>query len=218
MKLKRLIASAFAAAALVASVAAPMAVAQDTTSVGQPTESTVNEVGDFSFSLWGPAIAFTPADVSSTQSQDVILAWPSPGPHRVFMVNDNHSYNPNPYSLSITATDLTIASTPYFIDNSNLSVKNVGGGPHSSCLYPYAPYNTEVGGNPYQTVTIHPFSGYVALSSQVGIVDGSAGRGCRAFQINLDFKLHVPAGTYTGGGTATYTGTVTISNTLAPTP
>jgi hypothetical protein len=217
MKLKRLIASAFAAAAIVASFAAPLALAQDTTSVGQPTNSTVNEIGNFTFSLWGPAIAFTPASVSSTQSQDVNMAEPTSGlVHRVFMVNDNHSYNPDGYSLSISATNLTSGS--YFIENSNLSVKNIGGGPHSSCLYPYAPYNTEVGGNPYQTVTIHPFASYVALTSPVAIVDGGIGRGCRNFQINLDFDLHVPAGTYTGGGTATYTGTVTITNTLAPTP
>jgi plastocyanin len=215
MKLKRLIASAFAAAAIVASFAAPLAIAQDTTSSGQPTSSTVNEIGNFTFGLNGPAIAFQPAGVSSSVSQTVNLAWPNDSyPHRVFNVNDQHSYNPVGYSLSITATNLT--SGDYFIDKSNLSVKNVGGGPHSSCLYAVAPYNTVVGGNAYQVVTYAPGiqAGYVSLSTQHDIVSAGAGRGCRSFQINLDFRLLVPAGTYTGGGSAVYSGTVTITNTL----
>ncbi|MCC6703451.1 MAG: hypothetical protein IT334_01155 [Thermomicrobiales bacterium] len=210
MKLKRILASAFAVAAVVAAMGTPMTYADSNDS-----QAPVTEIGTFTVDFWGPALAFTPASVSSTQSQDVVLDWPATGKHRVLMINDNMSYNPNGYVVSIDATNLQVPTLPqYFIDKSNLSVKNVGGGPHSSCLYPYAPYNTVVGGNAYQTVTIATIGDYTSLSSTIEVVRATAGRGCKEFQINLDFKLHVPAGTYTGGGTATYKGTVTVTSAI----
>jgi hypothetical protein len=218
MKLKRFIATGLALIAITASFAAPTAFAQSDESA---SEATVAEAGSFTFQLWGPEIEFTPASVSSSTSQTVGLAWPNDSyPHRVMTVNDQHAYNETGFSLSISATNivsnvLNPGGTAYFIDKSNLSVKNVGGGPHSSCLAGGV-YAQTVGGNAYQTITIAPFSGYLPMSSPIGIVDGSQGRGCKSFQINLDFKLFVPAGTYTGGGSAVYTGTVTVTNTLPP--
>jgi hypothetical protein len=208
MNLKRTLISTVVALGLATSVMSPVALA-DTTEQGTTSEATVNEGGEFTFSLWGPAVTFTPATVTTSQSQTAPLGGAN---HRVFQPNDTHSYNETGWQLQMEASDLTIAETSYFIDKTNLSVRNGGGGPHSSCLWSGAP--APVGGNDYQDITFDLGSTFTPLSSPVNIVSGSEGRGCGLFQINLVWELFVPAGTYTGGGTAVYSGDITISNVL----
>jgi hypothetical protein len=201
MNLKRTLISTVAALGLAVSVMAPVA-ADDSATTGANVEDT----GTFTYSLWASAISFGTAQVSTTQSA-TLTNLPSGGyVPQILEIKDTHSYNNEGWSLQMTAGDLT--SESYTIENTNLSVQRQTLGVHSSCLGSAAP--PVVGGNAYQTITYGP-SSFTSLADAVSLATGSTGRGCGAFQLGYVWQLYVPAGTYTGEGTAVYTGSVTVS-------
>lgn len=204
MNLKKSLVSFVGAAALMTSMLAPV-MAADTTSDDATSNVTVNEGGSFNFNLWSSSITFNVATISSPTGQTVAMSGDN---HAVLFIEDSRTSSPG-YKLQMSATNLTSGST-YFIEAANLSVRHSGGGVHSSCRWSGSP--APVGGNSFQTHTLHLGSSYVPLSSGVDLISASDGRGCDwgsgGFQENYSWQLHVPAGTATG----VYSGDVTVSS------
>lgn len=210
MNLKRTLVSTVAALGMAASVMAPVALAEDTTQQQTTSQASVADGGSFTFSIWGPAVSFSLATVSTNTTQTVSLDGDN---HRRIDVTDEYSYNPDGWTLQMTASDLETADGAYSIDNDNLSVWRQTGGLSWSCLAGTLPpgMTPEVGGNEFQDITFNLGSTHMPLSGAVPMLTGGIGRGCGTIQNGYGFELVVPAGTYTGGGTAVYTGDIIVS-------
>jgi hypothetical protein len=194
MNLKK-IGSFILAAAFALSVAAPSAMAADYAS-----NVSVNESGSLVYRM-NTSLGFDGVDVTNLTSATT-------SEYRNFSIDDSHSYSPG-YKLTLSATPLT--SGNYTIDNDNLSLNLTNLGPGTSCLLGSTD-KTPVGGNTYQTVT--RASGNQSLGEAFTLASAGEGRGCGNFAMGGTFTLKVPAGTYTGSDTATYSGKITLTNTI----
>lgn len=203
MKLKRLLATTFAAAALVASFATPLAYADSDSVNGH---STVNEIGTFDYFWWygtsgsGTGFNFEAADVD-TINGDVV------GGLNALEIEEMRASSPG-WTLTISATNFDGPGS-YEINKANLSVTalNLSGG-HQNCLGVLAPLPE----NPFQTIG----SNVGSLATDFALFTATAGRGCGSFYHNVVFQLNVPAGTHTGGTSANYTSMITLTDTAAP--
>lgn len=228
MNLKKTVLSMLAVAALTISVAAPMPVLAEG-STGTSTTTTVNEDGAFWYYLhpeplvWGnvdspgvtTTVNWTPSDVLGAP-----VFW-----------NNGYSHDPDGFALTLSATDLV--SGGYTIESENLSVMRYAQA-YGNCsvnaptpsftglfnvgtTYPLTP---EVGGNEFMVETWISSNSRQSFGEGVAVevVDATAGRGCGLAEIDLSWGLSVPAGTYTGGDSAVYTGSVTLTATAGGTP
>jgi hypothetical protein len=202
MNFKKTVLSSFAIVALSLSMAAPVALAADTEQDLRNAQASVTEGGSMNFGTW-QGVTFGSVTVTTTKGAET-----SEQP-QLLEVNDSHSSSFG-YTLQLSADDLIEADGNYVIDNDNLLVRRSGFVAHSSCLGGAA--KPVVGGNGYQKTTIGLGNAQTSLETPVTLVSADAGRGCGLFHLGYMYQLDVPAGTYTGGGTAVYNADLTISN------
>jgi hypothetical protein len=203
MNLKKTAISLFAAMAMTLTLAAPMASAQ----IQQTSQATVNEDGSFSYQMTFASMSFSAVDVTSTEGATVRASRGN------VQFTDTHSYNPTGWKIAISSGNLETLDEAHFISNENLSVWE-----RSAPGCAYAATYPVVGNNGYQTLSTHlpggPGGPGVPLSVQQDVVSASSGRGCGTSNVGLYYSLNVPAGTYTGNGTAIYYGSFTLTNTM----
>jgi hypothetical protein len=201
MNFKKTLLSSFAVMALSLSMAAPVALAADTDKDVRNSQASVTEGGSMNFSTW-QGVTFGSVTVTTTTGAETTEQ------AQLLVVNDSHSSSSG-YELQVSAGDLT-ESGGHVIDNDNLIIRRSGFVAHSSCMGGAAP--PVVGGNGYQTTAIGLGNVQTPLGTPITLVSAGEGRGCGLFHLGYMYKMNVPAGTYTGGGTAVYNGNITISN------
>jgi len=214
MNLRRHVAAVAGSLAMLVGLAGPVVAAPNNP---VPVSLTITEGGSFSFWLWGSS----GVNIGSMTVTTLAGGTTASINQRMDMV-DTRATSPG-WTLSIAASDFT-DSHSHFIDNTNIQLLDgplistaddclTGGGDPT----PMSPVNPS---NPYQVITATtglPSS----LGGSVQLVSGASGRGCGSMGLSLHYKVTVPPGTYTGGGTTVATGTVytsqlTLTESAAP--
>lgn len=212
MNLKKTIFSVVGAAMIIGSMFAPV-VAEEGVTKEETSTATVTEKGDFGIWTNGVGVTFGEAFVS-TKVGDKVTVPASNGPEspiKVVQVRDDHASSDG-YVLRLAASDLKFEK--YYISNTNLEVKRtrlMRG--TNTCLATNPP--KEQGGNSFQHVEVLD-SGTYFLDTDLTLVTAGSGRGCGEFALGLEYTLHVPEGTYTGGESTTYKGTLTFTTVIEP--
>lgn len=203
MNLRKTLVASIAVLGLMASVAAPAAHADESVNGHAP----VNETGTFVYWWWygnptGSGIGFTlpSTNVNTTTGGTATYS------NQYLEVQETHATSAG-YELQVSATNFI--SGTHSIANTNFSITDIDVNPgFPNCKGTLAPNP----GNAFQTVD----TAIGNLGSEFNLIDGSIGRGCGAMTFFVDFSLVIPAGTYTGGTSTSYTSTVTLTDLLAP--
>jgi hypothetical protein len=210
MKIKNKVLGVLATTAIVATLLVPSAYADEKTTI-----ATANEGGNVTASLTGNPIGFGAGTVT-TETSSQRLVWSGTG----VSVSDTQSFNDSDWTVSVTASDLEIPNSAYFIGKENISIWERS---NPSCSYETGTSTITakpvVGGNQYQDYVTYlqegPGGPGVPLVGDQNVVSGTMGRGCGPSHVGLYLALTVPAGTYTGNGNAVYQGDITLNNTFA---
>ena len=140
-------------------------------------------------------------------------------------LNETHASSAG-WALSLDASDFT-DSNSHLIENENIAmysnsmVNQYGDCLHGNAINPLDPAHSDLAPNPtnpFQSITPLAASSAspVSLGSTVSLVTASSGRGCGTMGVSIYYKVNIPAGTYTGGGTTVYTSTLLLTSSIAP--
>lgn len=210
MKLRSTILGALAAVAMIGGAITP------TLADVQPEVNAsvnVNDVGTFEFWLWGVG-SIGSVDVTSTTGGSVTYG-------QTLQVNDQRATSPG-WNLELSISDFSDGNG-HTIEASNVGLTVQRFNYASSCMTSAAPPPNPT--NAYQTVSDVTGSGHAGghfesapIAYPLTAVSADSGRGCGNFITGLTNLVKIPAGTYTGGPGvgATYTSTITVSDTSAP--
>lgn len=205
MNLKKTVVTLFAASAITMSMAAPVALADDTKEVN----ASVGENGTFSYSF-DPEhnVEFTGASVDTKTGSNQVRD------RGAIKFIDDYAYS-NGFTLQLSVGEFshTVNGKIYTIPNSSLAIRDANGPIYIVCSG-LRNGGESTNGNAYQKVQSFDTSADgVPLSTPQNIVTVSAGRGCGESDFKVDYIFTAPAGTYTGGQgqTATYTADMTLS-------
>lgn len=204
MNFKSKLLGAFAALAVLASLSFSAVFADE-----KDTSATAKEDGVVTASLTGNPISFGTGEVTTFVNSQR-LVWRGTG----VSISDTQSYNDSEWFVSVSASDLIEAGNVYYIDSEYLSIWERS---NPSCTNASDPLLPVVGNNGYQGYVTYLQEGPGGPGVPMGdsdhnVVSGTEGRGCGPSSVGLYFSLTVPAGTYTGNGTAAYEGNVTLTN------
>jgi hypothetical protein len=211
MKLSSKVLGLFAAAAMIMSVTAPLTTAQSTAVPGSQRSSSasVREDGTLTGAhLWSNLTFGTVGVTSQTGGKT--------SPEVVIMdLTDNRAYS-HGWTVQLSASDLVEQDDA----NRNISSENLlvsrNTASSQSGFGRQCDTNEANTSNPYQTPEMLVTAGNAKpVGSGIDVMSAKNGRGCGLVRSSLKYELNVPAGQYTGGGTAVYNGTVTVT-TMAP--
>jgi len=177
----------------------------------------IQESGVYNYAFWGGAYDTLPVGIG-TVPVTTITGGSIASVNQRINLNETHASSPG-WTLSLEASDFHDSST-HLIENENIAMysNNMTSQP-GDCLFnesgDLAPNPT----NPFQTITPLAASSAspVSLGGTVSLVTASAGRGCGVMGVSIFYKVNIPAGTYTGGGTTVYTSTLLLTSSVAPT-